>query len=44
MWTEVRFGAEFVQYLEANDEDYAQIGSYLRKSAEEYAEAWKAGR
>lgn len=25
-----------------NDEDYAQIGNYMRKAAEQYVEAWKA--
>jgi len=27
-----------------NDEDYAQIGNYMRKAAEEYVAAWKASK
>jgi aspartate 4-decarboxylase len=26
-----------------NDEDYAQIGNFMRKAAQQYVEAWKAG-
>jgi aspartate 4-decarboxylase len=33
-----------VSLANLNDEDYAQIGSYLRKAAEEYVVAWKAGK
>jgi aspartate 4-decarboxylase len=32
-----------VSLANLNDEDYAQIGNYMRKSAEEYVTAWKAG-
>jgi aspartate 4-decarboxylase len=33
-----------VSLANLNDEDYAQIGNYMRKSAEEYVEAWKASK
>ena len=33
-----------VSLANLNDEDYAQIGNFMRKSAEEYANAWKAGQ
>jgi aspartate 4-decarboxylase len=32
-----------VSLANLNDEDYAQIGSTMRKAAEEYVAAWKAG-
>jgi len=31
-----------VSLANLNDEDYAQIGNYMRKAAEQYVEAWKA--
>ena len=31
-----------VSLANLNDEDYAQIGNFMRKSAEEYVSAWKA--
>jgi len=33
-----------VSLANLNDEDYAQIGNFMRKSAEEYVAAWKAGK
>jgi aspartate 4-decarboxylase len=33
-----------VSLANLNDEDYAQIGNFMRKSAEEYANAWKTSR
>jgi aspartate 4-decarboxylase len=33
-----------VSLANLNDEDYAQIGNFMRKSAEEYVTAWKAGK
>jgi aspartate 4-decarboxylase len=33
-----------VSLANLNDEDYAQIGNFMRKSAEEYANAWKASK
>ncbi|HET7763577.1 MAG TPA: bifunctional aspartate transaminase/aspartate 4-decarboxylase, partial [Burkholderiales bacterium] len=33
-----------VSLANLDDEDYAQIGSFMRKSAEEYVTAWKARR
>jgi aspartate 4-decarboxylase len=31
-----------VSLANLNDEDYAQIGNYMRKAAEQYVEAWKS--
>ena len=31
-----------VSLANLNDEDYAQIGNYMRKAAEQYVEAWQA--
>jgi aspartate 4-decarboxylase len=33
-----------VSLANLNDEDYAQIGNTMRKAAEEYVAAWKAGK
>jgi len=33
-----------VSLANLNDEDYAQIGNFMRKSAEEYVNAWKAAK
>jgi aspartate 4-decarboxylase len=33
-----------VSLANLNDEDYAQIGNYMRKAAEEYVAAWKASK
>ena len=33
-----------VSLANLNDEDYAQIGNFMRKSAEEYVSAWKASK
>jgi hypothetical protein len=33
-----------VSLANLDDEDYAQIGNVMRKSAEEYANAWKASK
>ncbi|HKA38805.1 MAG TPA: aspartate 4-decarboxylase, partial [Burkholderiales bacterium] len=31
-----------VSLANLNDEDYAQIGNYMRKAAEQYVERWKS--
>jgi len=33
-----------VSLANLNDEDYAQIGNFMRKAAQQYVEAWKAGK
>ena len=33
-----------VSLANLNDEDYAQIGNYMRKAAQQYVEAWKGGK
>ena len=33
-----------VSLANLDDEDYAQIGTFIRKAAEEYVNAWRAGK